>query len=129
MKINLMNSKKRFSYVAIIAGFKILNEIEENEKAFADCEFIVNSDSESDNDDPVNSNRKIYPKVCGRQNNIMPNGRLSETLEDINCDLMKRVDSNASNYQPSPKSTHCLLSISNSRLSSEDFNNRSRSSS
>lgn len=59
----------------------------------------------------------------------MPNSRLSETLEDINCDLMKRVDSNASNYQSSPKTTHRLLSLSKSRISSEDLKNHSRSSS
>jgi hypothetical protein len=113
--------------MAVIAGLKILNEIEENEKSFVDCGFHVSSESESD--DETNLNLKKHPKVCRRQNNIMPNGRLSETLEDINCELMKRVDSNASNYQPSPKTTHRLLSLSGSKLSSEDSKTYSRSSS
>jgi hypothetical protein len=42
---------------------------------------------------------------------------------------MKRVDSNASNYQPSPKTTHRLLSLSGLQLSPDDFKNHSRSSS
>jgi hypothetical protein len=55
----------------------------------------------------------------------MPNSRLSEKLEDINCELMRRVDSNASNYQPSPQTTRRLLSLS---LSSEEQKNASQSS-
>ncbi len=117
----------RFSYLAIIAGLKILNELEQNEKDFIDCDSNLSSESESD--DEINFNIKNHQKVCRRQDNIMPSGRLSETLEDINCDLMKRVDSNASNYQPSPKTTHRLLSLSGLQLSPDDFKNHSRSSS
>jgi hypothetical protein len=94
---------------------KIINEIEENERLFVESDSDLSSESESDDE---------YPKKCGRQDNVMPNGRLSETLEDINCELMKRVDSNASNFQPSPKTTRRLLS-----LSTENSKNHSRSSS
>lgn len=59
--------------------------------------------------------------MCGRQDNIMPNSPLSDALEDINCELMKRVDSNASSHQPSPKTTRRLASLSGSQLSQEDF--------
>jgi hypothetical protein len=109
----------RFSYLAIIAGLKILDEIEQNERPFNDSESNLSSESESDNDE--NSfHHKNYPKTCGRQDNIMPSGRLSETLEDINCELMKRADSNASSYQPSPSTVHRLIS-------SEDLNHYPRS--
>jgi len=59
---------------------------------------------------------KSHPKVCGRQDNIMPNGRLSETLEDINCDLMRRAESSASFYQLSPRESQRLLSLSNEQV-------------
>jgi len=121
--------KIRFSYVAIIAGMKILNEIEQNERAFVEDDFNLSSESESESDDEMSCNIKKHQKVCKRQNNIMPNSRLSETLEDINCNLMRRIDSNASNHQPSPKTTHRLLLLSNSQLSVEDLNNHSRPSS
>jgi hypothetical protein len=111
--------------MAIISGLKILNEIEENERSFLACDFNFSSDSESDIEDEENINPKKHPKVCVRQNNIMPNSRLSEKLEDINCELMRRVDSNASNYQPSPQTTRRLLSLS---LSSEEQKNASQSS-
>lgn len=52
----------------------------------------------------------------------MPNGRLSETFEDINCELIKRVDSTTSSYQPSPKTTRRLQSLSGSHWSSDDLN-------
>ena len=109
--------------MAIISGLKILKEIEDNERAFLACDFNFSSDSESDIEDDKNINPRKHPKVCARQNNIMPNGRLSEKLEDINCELIRRVDSNASNYQPSPQTTRRLLS-----LSSEGQKNSSQSS-
>jgi hypothetical protein len=118
-----MKDNSRFSYLAILSGLKILNEIEKNERSFINCDFHVSSDSESDIDDEKNLNPKKHPKVCTRQNNIMPNGRLSEKCEDINCELMRRTDSNASNYQPSPQTTRRLLS-----LSSEEQKNSSQSS-
>ncbi|CAF4303089.1 unnamed protein product [Rotaria socialis] len=111
----------RFSYIAVIAGLKILNEIEQTEGSFIECSFNLSSDSESDDDDKNNFNSKRYPKVCRRQDNVMPNGRLSDVFEDINCELIKRVDSNASSYQPSPKSTRRLQSMSGSKLLSEDL--------
>ena len=110
----------------MIAGLKIVNELEENESPFSDCDFGLSSESESE-DDEKNLNYKIHQKVCRRQDNIMPNGRLSDTLEDINCELIRRADSNASNYQPSPKTTHRLISQSGLKLSSEDLKNNSRS--
>ncbi|CAF2242192.1 unnamed protein product [Rotaria magnacalcarata] len=111
----------RFSYIAVIAGLKNLNEIEQTEGSFIECSFNLSSDSESDGDDENNFNSKRYPKVCRRQDNVMPNGRLSDVFDDINCELIKRVDSNASSYQPSPKSTRRLQSLSGSKLSSEDL--------
>ncbi|CAF4693516.1 unnamed protein product, partial [Rotaria sp. Silwood1] len=113
----------RFSYLATVAGLKILNEIEENEGPFIECDFNLSSDSENDDNDDAgekNFNGKKYPKVCGRQDNVMPNGRLSEPLEDINCELIKRVDSDLSSCQTSPNTTHRLQSLLGSRLSSED---------
>ena len=97
------------------------HEIEQNERLFNDGGFYLSSDSESDNDGEKDSTSKTYPKTCGRQDNVMPNSRLSDNLEDINCELMKRVDSNASSYQPSPKLTRRLLSSSESKVSSEDL--------
>ncbi|CAF2946591.1 unnamed protein product [Rotaria sp. Silwood2] len=110
----------RFSYLATVAGLKVLNEIEQHEKPFIEYDFNLSSESESD-DDEKNFNSKNYQKVCGRQDNVMQNGRLSDTLEDINCELIKRVDSNLSSYQPSPKSAHRLQSLSGTQLSSEDL--------
>ncbi len=92
--------------------------MEENDKPFRDCDFDLSSDSESDGDE-MNMNLEKYQKECRRQDNIMPNGRLSEAFEEINCELMKRVDSNASNYQPSPKTTHRLLSTHGSKTHSQ----------
>jgi hypothetical protein len=46
----------------------------------------------------------------------MPNSRLSDTSEDINCELMRRVDSTSSNHQLSPKTKHRLLSLSSDEL-------------
>jgi hypothetical protein len=97
----------------------MLNEIEGNERTFNNTDSNVSSENESE-DDENNLNHKNYPKICGRQDNIMPNGCLSETLEDINWELMKRADSNACSHQTSPKTTHRLLS-------SEDLNHPYRS--
>ncbi|CAF1432446.1 unnamed protein product [Adineta steineri] len=117
----------RFSYRAIIAGLKVLNELEQSEKPFVDCDMNLSSESESE-DDGENFNYKKHPKQCGRQNNIMPNGRLCENCEDINCELMKRADSTPSSYHPSPKTTHRLISASGSRVSSEDLKSYPQSS-
>ena len=106
----------RFSYVAIIAGLRILNEIEQSERAFIEDP----SDISGDSDDEMNMDSKIHPKTCGRQNNVMPNGRLNENLEDINCELIKRADSLIINYQPSPKTSHRLSSQSDLRFLAED---------
>jgi hypothetical protein len=106
---------------------KVLDELEQNECPFT-VDFDLSSESDDDEDDHGNDENyfdsKKHPKVCGRQDNIMPSGRLYENLEDINCELMKRADSNASNYQPSPKTTHRLLSLSGSKLSSDDLIHR-----
>ncbi|CAF0944826.1 unnamed protein product [Rotaria sordida] len=110
----------RFSYCAIIAGLKVLNAIEQSEGSFIECDFNLSSESESD-DDEKSLNSKKYPKICGRQDNVMSNGRLSESFEDINCELIKRVDSNLSSYEPSPNTKRRLQSFSKSRLSSEDL--------
>ncbi len=98
---------------------RVLNDIEQNERPFID--FDINSSGESESDDEINLNCKTHPKGCRRQDNIMPNSRLSESLEDINCELMKRVDSSPSSYQPSPQTTRRLLSKSDSRVSSDDL--------
>jgi len=42
----------------------------------------------------------------------MADGRLSDNLEDINCELMKRVHLTTNNYQASSKITHHLISLS-----------------
>ena len=110
---------KRFCYRAVIAGLKVLDEIEHNEKPFTNYNFNVSSDNESDDDDEKNSNCKNY--LYGRQDNVMSNGHLSEAFEDINCELIKRVDSTASNYQRSPKTTHRLQSSLESQLSFDDL--------
>lgn len=112
--------KTRFSYRAIIAGLEVLTDLEQNEKPFTECEMNLSSESDSDTDEQTIIDKK-HPKECGRQDNIMPNGRLSDSLEDINCELMRRADSNASSYQPSPKTMHRLISKSGSRMSSEDL--------
>lgn len=114
---------KRFSYVAIVAGLNVLDELEQNEQSLTNAGFHLSNESDSDGDGDYENNAtyKIYPKVCRRQDNVMPNSRLSETLEDINCDLMKRVDSNVSNYQSSPQTTHRPVSASVSKASSEDL--------
>ena len=115
----------RFSYRAVIAGLEILGELEQNERPYVDVEG-PSSESDSDADELI-TNAKVHPKGCRRQDNIMPNSRLSETLEDINCELMRRADSNASSYQPSPKAMHRLISTSESRVSSEDSKHYSQS--
>lgn len=101
----------RFSYLAILAGRKILDELERSEREFNDCDC----DDEEEDDE---FDCPTHPKVCGRQNNIMPNGRLTENLEDINCELMKRSDSFIGSYQSSPRSAR--------RFSSEDLDSSSR---
>ena len=83
---------------------KILDELEESERVYLECD--VHQSSDDDDDD------RIHPKICKRQDNIMPNGRLSELFEDINCDLMQRIDSTAGSSQFSPKMTRRLISIS-----------------
>ncbi|CAF1464633.1 unnamed protein product [Adineta ricciae] len=110
----------RFSYRAIIAGMKVLTDLERNEELFTECEMNLSGESDSDTDEQTLTDKK-HPKGCGRQDNIMPNGRLSDSLEDINCELMRRADSNASSYHPSPKTMHRLISKSESRMSSEDL--------
>ena len=100
--------KTRFSYRAIIAGMKVLTDLERNEKLFTECEMNLSSESDSDTDEQTLTDKK-HPKGCGRQDNIMPNGRLSDSLEDINCELMQRADSNASSYHPSPKTMRRLI--------------------
>ncbi|UJR38381.1 hypothetical protein I4U23_031051 [Adineta vaga] len=116
----------RFSYRAIIAGLEILAELEQNERLYIECEGNLSSESDSDTEEQTLTDKK-YPKQCGRQDNIMPNGRLSDSLEDINCELMRRADSNASSYHPSPKTTHRLISMAGSRVSSEDLKHYSQS--
>ena len=110
------SSMTRFSYLAILAGRKILDDLEHSEREFNDCDC---DDEEEDEEFDC----PTHPKVCGRQDNIMPNGRLTETLEDINCELMKRTDSFVSSYQTSPKSARRL---SDFRFSSEDLAPSSR---
>lgn len=103
--------------MAIIAGYKTLQDFEENEKPFIEYDFSVSSESESDeNPDEEINLKKSHPKVCGRQDNIMPNSRLSEALEDINCDLMRRADSTASSHQPSPITMRRLKSASSEQI-------------
>lgn len=94
----------RFSYLAIIAGLQILDELEESERVSLECNDHPSSDD--DNDD------ELHPKTCKRQDNIMPNGRLSESFEDINCDLIRRMDSSAGTPHFSPRLTRRLISIS-----------------
>jgi hypothetical protein len=64
--------------MAIIAGLKELDELEQSEGLFNESDF--DELSESDNED---------------------NSKLSKSLEDINCELKKRAD----NYQ-SPITTY-----------------------
>lgn len=82
--------------MAVIAGLKMLDHIEQSERSLME-------DLSGDSDDETNFDQENHPKTCGRQNNVMPNGRLAENLEEINCDLIKRADSIISNYQPSPR--------------------------
>ena len=103
--LSLSTSNFRFSYVSILAGLEMLSDLEKSERTYLDCDCHLSTDDDADE-------AVTHPKICKRQNNIMPNSRLSDSFEDINCELMRRIDSNASNYQVSPKTTRRLISLS-----------------
>lgn len=94
----------------------MLNEIEQSEHLFSED----HSDLSGESDEETNCNDPSHPKTCGRQNNVMPNGRLPENLDEINCDLIKRADSIISNYQPSPKYTQRTFSQADLRFLAGD---------
>ncbi|CAF1201254.1 unnamed protein product [Adineta steineri] len=80
----------RFSYMAIIAGLKELDELEESEGLFNESDF--DELSESDNEENV---------------------KLTKSLEDINTELQKRAD----NYQaPTTNDTETSLRLRLERL-------------
>ena len=66
----------RFSYLAIAAGLKELDDLEQSECPFNDDQ---SADASSDSDDDENT-------------------RLSQSLEDINYELKKRANLNANVY-------------------------------
>ena len=94
----------------------MLNQIEQSEHLFSED----HSDLSGESDEETNCNDPSHPKTCGRQNNVMPNGRLPENLDEINCDLIKRADSIISNYQPSPKYTQRTFSQADLRFLAGD---------
>ncbi|UJR07765.1 hypothetical protein I4U23_012048 [Adineta vaga] len=79
----------RFSYMAIIAGLKELNELEQCECSFDESDFDELSESDNEND-----------------------SKLSKSLEDINHELRQRAD----NRSPTINDTETSLRLRQERL-------------
>ncbi|CAF1008494.1 unnamed protein product, partial [Didymodactylos carnosus] len=92
------NEQLRFSYLAIVEGLKILDELEESHAQFLDEPDNMSSSLESSSEEDYNYGYK--KQQLNRAHNIMPSSKLSDSLEDINTELIRRLDSNASIFTP-----------------------------